>query len=220
MDGNIMTPVDLETYTRQRYNAVGDFFFPEPEMFNFFYKAQCELASEFRCIRRIYTTQSVSGQRAYDFPENSIAIARATYDGEKMTPNDFVIDDAYTGNDENIATTGRPEFYQQWGQRFYLRPVPDTSSLDIKLYTWDMPSVPTTTGTLDVPAVYHIFLSDYALHAMCLQDKDFGLADRYMQAWQANKEQVKKLEKQRLTADRFVTVKDVDDFYPESRYSR
>lgn len=211
-----MTPTELETYVRQRYNAVGDNFFPQAEIFNFFWKAQMELAIEFDVIKRVYTTSTVISQRAYDWPTNAIKLSRMTYEGEPLTPNDFVDDDAYTGGDEDETSTGRPCNYQQFGNSFYLRPIPSAVGT-IKLYTSDMPSVPTSAGTLDVPTQYHVFLADYALHAMCSQDQNAAMADRYLSYWQNSKNLVRQLEKKKLSADRLPVVKDVDSLYRESR---
>ena len=69
-----MTPVELETYIRQRYNAVGDSFFSQLEIFNSMWQAQMELATESLCIKTTYTTTSVASQRAYDFPTNTISV--------------------------------------------------------------------------------------------------------------------------------------------------
>lgn len=217
-----MTPTDLETIVRQRYNAVGDTFFPQAEIFFFFYKAQVELAVEFNCIERVYETVTVDAQRAYDWPERALKIARITYDGEKLIPNDFMSDDTYTGNNENETITGRPQYYQQWGDALYLRPIPGTTEagIQLKLYTFDMPSIPVANGTLDVPAVYHPFLADYALWAMCMQDQNAAIADRFLNAWVSNKKLVDSLEREKLVADRFATVRDMDTIDQESRLYR
>lgn len=203
-----MTPTELETYTRQRYNAVGDNFFSQSEMFNYFYEAQIQLAQKAMCIRSVYTTTSVISQRVYDFPTNAIAIVRVEYDGERIFPNDFIDDDAQTGNNPDETVTGRPQYYQQWGQEVYLRPTPSASSLTIKIYSYDMPSVPTASGTLDVPTRYHTKLSDYALYLMAIKDKNYAQADRYQRTWEKHVEDAVAFERQRHVADELRTVKD------------
>lgn len=201
-----MTPTDLETYIRQSYNAVGDTFYPQIP--NFIYEAQIELARKTMCIRNVYTTVSVASQRVYDFPSTAIAIARVEYDGERIFPNDFIDDDSQTGNNPDETLTGIPEYYQQWGQDLYLRPTPSTSALTIKIYSYDLPSVVTPTGTLDVPTRYHMDLADYALYKMALQDKDFSAADRYKSLWDQKVKDAVIFERQRHVADEFRTVKD------------
>ena len=217
-----MTPSDLLTYTRQRYNAIGDTFFPDGEIYNMFWKAQLELAVEFNCIERVYETPAVANQRAYDKPTNTIKIYRLTYDGMKLFPNDFLSDDAITGQDEDESVTGVPQWYQQWGESFYLRAVPGTSEegKTLRLYTYDIPSVPTANGTLDVPAVYHPFLADYALWVMCMQDKNFAAADKLSIAWKENKRVVDQLERQKNSSDMFITVRDINTIGRDARFPR
>jgi hypothetical protein len=212
-----MTPTELETYVRQRYNALGDNFFPQLEIFNFFYEAQVQLATEAKCIRNIYTTTSVEDQRVYDFPTNAFAIARVEYDGERIKPNDFIDDDAETGNSPDDDITGRAEFYQQWGQEIYLRPIPNADGLTIKIYTYDLPNVPTAVGTLDVPVRYHMKLANYALHCMTLQDKNIAMADRFQALWDKDVKDAIKIELSSKTEDQLRTVKDYMEFV-DTRY--
>lgn len=217
-----MTPTELETYIRQRYNAVGDNFFPQAEIFNFLWEAQLELANEFDCVEKVYSTTAVANQRVYDWPTNAIKLFRMTFDGEPVEPNDFTDDDSYTGGNENETITGRPYWYQQFGTNFYLRPTPGSAEagLVIKLYTFDMPSVPTSVGTLDVPVQYHPFLSNYALYAMCSQDQNASMADRYLDKWRDNKKLVGQLEMKKKSANRLPTVKNIDYIYREARVIR
>lgn len=205
-----MTPSDLETYVRQRYNAVGDTFFPTAEIMNFFYQGQIELAIETNCIQSTYTTSSVDGQRAYDFPTDAISVRRVEYDGARIYPSDFIDDDVLTGNSPDTTSEGIPQFYQIWGSQIYLRPKPNASSETIKVYSYDMPSIPTAAGTLDVPSYAHVYLADYALYCMTMQDKNTALADRFLEKWEQNKVMVKKIEASRMVGDSFRVVKDED----------
>lgn len=201
-----MTPTELETYIRQSYNAVGDNFYPQ--ILSFVYEGQIELAKKAMCIRSVYTTVSVADQRVYDFPTNAIAVTRIEYDGERIFPNDFIDDDSLTGNNPDETLTGIPEYYQQWGQDLYLRPTPSTSALTIKIFTYDLPSVVTSVGTLDVPVRYHMDLADYALYKMALQDKDFNGARLYKDSWDKKVLEAVRFERTRHVADEFRTVKD------------
>ena len=108
-----MTPTELETYVRQRYNAIGDNFYPQALIFNYFYDAEMELARKTKCIQRVYSTTTVASQRAYDVPSLSHAIARVEYDGERLQPNDFVDDDSMTGGNADETITGRPTHYMR-----------------------------------------------------------------------------------------------------------
>lgn len=213
-----MTPTELEEYVRSRYNAVGDTFFSQEEIFNYFWQAQMELAREALCIKRTYTTTSVQGQRVYDFPTSTISIRRVEYDGERIFPNDFSDDDVLTGNSPDEAITGRAENYQQWGYQIYLRPIPDTDGLTIKIYGYDMPSQPTEAGTLDVPLIYHLDLGDYALYCMFGKDKNHQMADYHLGIWNSKKKEVLRAERLRLTGDEYETVKDHEDELVASRF--
>lgn len=213
-----MTPVQLEDYVRQRYNAVGDSFYSQEEIFNYFFSAQMELAREALCIKGTYTTTSVADQRIYAFPSSTISIRRVEYDGERIFPNDFSDDDALTGNAPDEAITGRAENYQQWGYQLYLRPVPDTTGLTIKIYSYDMPSQPSAVGTLDVPVIYHLDLADYALYCMFGKDKNHQMASYHLNIWNSKKTDVIKTERARLQGDEFDIVKDADDMAVSSRF--
>lgn len=210
-----MTPTELETYVRQRYNAVGDTFFPQAEIFNMFWQAQVELALETECIKNIYTTTSTASQRSYDMPTNAMSIARMEYDGKRIFPNDFIDDDALTGNNPNETVTGTPINYQVFGSTFFLRPTPSTSSLTIKIYSYDMPEQPSTTVSFSVPPRYHLFLSDFALFCMFAQDKNGSMADYHSRRWMENKKLVLKTERMRMVGDQFRIVKDNEDLVHE-----
>lgn len=202
-----MTPTDLETYVRQIYNAVGDNFFPQALIFNHFKEAQTELAEKAKCIRSVYTTSTVIDQRVYDFPTNAIAIMRIEVNGERIRPNDFINDDSMTGNNPDETVSGRPQYYQQWGQDIYLRPVPSTVAT-MKIFTYDMPSTPTANGTLDVPERYHLKIANYALAYMAYQDKNYALGDRYFKRWEDALTEAITFERARHVQDEFRTVND------------
>lgn len=213
-----MTPTELEEYVRQRYNAVGDSFYTQLEIMNYFWAAQLELSQETQCIRSIYTTTSVTDQRAYDFPTKGFSVARVEYDGERILPNDFIDDDGLTGNNPADAITGRAAHYQVWGSQIFLRPIPSETGLTIKIFSYDIPSQPTAAGTLDVPAYYHLMLADYALKCMFAKENKHQMAGYHGALWQQHKNTVLKLERARMIGDSFRVVKDREDLWDESRF--
>lgn len=207
-----MTPVQLETLIRQRYNAVGDNFFTQAEIFGNIYAAQCELAMETFCIRNTYTTSSVANQRVYDFPTKTISIRRVEYNGKRIFPNDFVEDDDATGNNPGTTSTGTPEWYQTWDSELYLRPIPATAVTDgIKIYSYDLPDTVTSTGSIDVPDRYHLLLVDFVLYTMFAKEKNFNMAKHHYDIWQKNKDMVLQTERMRDVGDEFTTVKNLDE---------
>lgn len=213
-----MTPSALKDFILQRYNAVGDTFFPEAEIYNYLWAAQMELANETDCIKNIYTTTSVANQRAYDFPTYTKSIARVEYDGERIFPNDFFDDDVLTGNNPDTTLSGRPANYQVFGSQIFLRPVPSTSGLTIKIYSYNYPTQPSATGTLDVPTNYQLMLVDYALSCMFSKDQNTSLAQFHLNLWREHKQVVLRTERQRMVGDSFRVVKDIDDTYNDSGY--
>lgn len=213
-----MTPADLETYVRQRYNAIGDTFYPQLEIYNFFWQAQLELAMETYCIKNVYTALSVADQRAYDIPTNAIVIERVEYDGKRIFQNDLTDDDCYTANNPGTTTSGTPINYQRFGSTLYLRPIPSTDALTIKVFSSDQPTQPSSSGLLDVPSTYHLMLADYALYCMFSQDQNAGMADRHYQIWVSNKSKVQELETLKNSGDEFKVVKSIDDMSQDLRF--
>lgn len=212
-----MSPTELETFVRQRYNAVGDTFYPQAEIFNFFWQAQMQLAIKTKCIKSIYTTSSVADQRAYDFPTNAISIYRIEYDGRKISRTDHDDDDAETGNNPGTTSTGTPICYQEWGRLFYLRPIPSAIAT-VRIFTIDKPAQPTASGALDVPEMYHLDLADYALGCMFAQDKNHVMAQKHFDKWDDNLDKAVAAEALLRLSDGYTVVKDVSDLYLDPRY--
>lgn len=212
-----MTPTELETYVRQRYNAVSDNFFSQSEIFSYFWAGEMELVQETFCIQATDTSiTSTAGTRAYSLPTNTLGIARAEFDGERIFPNQFIDDDVLTGNRPDEGATGTPENYQVFGDSIYLRPVPSTSSLTLKLYLYKLPTDPNSSGTLDVPSRYHLALADYALYCILTKDKNPGMAAAHLTLWQNHKRLAMQTEKLRRGSDSFQVVKDYEDIGNQS----
>jgi hypothetical protein len=147
-----------------------------------------------------------------------MTIRRVEYDGERIYPSDFTDDDMYTGNQPGTTSRGRPTHYQAFNSTLYLRPIPDTSALTIRVFSYNQPSQPSSAGTLDVPARYHLYLADYALYCMFAQDKNPAMADRHLRLWTEHKSTVMKIEQMRRRSDEFAVVKDIEEGYLEPRW--
>lgn len=214
-----MTPADLETYVRRRYNAVSDNFFSQEEIYTYFWAGQMELATETLCIQSIDTSiTSTASTRGYSLPTNTLALARAEFDGERIYPNDFVDDDALTGNNPDDDISGTPTNYQVFGDTIYLRPVPSTSSLTLKLYLYKLPTNPSSSGTLDVPSRYHLALADYALYCILTKDKNPNMAASHLALWNQHKKMAVQTEKLRRSGDSFNVVKDTEESWSITRF--
>ncbi len=202
-----MTPAELNTYVRQRYNASNDGFFADTELYSYMYDAAMQLARESLCIRNIYTSSTVIDQREYAKPARSISIKRISYEGAKLFKINDRIDDALTLNNQDTTQTGTPLYYWEWSSTVDLRPVPDAVG-DLKIYSYDQPDVVSATSTFDVPSRYHLDMANFVLSMMAMKDKNFTAADHYSQVWLQNKKDAKRQEVKFTKGDSFGAVLD------------
>lgn len=205
-----MSPLDINTAARQRYNAVGDTFWSDEEIYNLIYQACLELANEAFLIERTFTTSSVASQQAYDFPTNAIGVKRVTYNGKKLMPMTFREDDVTTILNQDIANTGVPSAYVMWNQALYLRPVPATSSLTIKVFAYVQPQEVSSNTDLEIPVEYQMSLVNYILAEMCAKNKNYQGAGYYRQLWDKDVLRAKRLGRKKNIGDAFNFVKNVD----------
>lgn len=204
------TPTELETIIRQRSNTVGDSFWSSDEMLSLFWMAHIEMAREALCIERIYTTTSVADQQDYDYPTQTIAIKRITYDGEKLEPITMREDDALTLSDMDTTSTGRPKYYFVWNNTLYLRPIPDTSDLEIKIFSFNEPQEILTTSTFEIPSQFVPDTQYYVLSAMAVKEGDVSRANFYQGMWAEAVRRCKAWTRKRLRGDAFAAVQDAD----------
>lgn len=204
-----MTPSQLEEAARRRYNAVGDTFWTQAEMFDLIYQAQMELALEALAIENVYSTTTVASQQAYPWPTRAIRIKRVTYDGTKLGVIDMREDDAITMLNSSTTSTGTPAYYYLWERSVYLRPVP-AAAATLQIWTYDRPQTVTTTSTLDVSEEYHMDLLYFMLAEMSLKDNNPPMEQRYREIWEKRKLEAKKTVRKRLRGDSPAHVKDID----------
>lgn len=186
-----MTIDQLEQAARERYNAVGEPFWSQAEMWNLMYSGCLELATETLCIERTYSTTTVSGTQEYSFPTNVIMVKRVTYDGSKLEPISQRQGDTLTLNDGSVNVTGSPAWYGQFNETFIMYPTPD-DALTLKVWGIVEPQmIIAATATLEVPSFTHMRLVNYMLSEMYAKDKDFASAGYYKGIWEKDKIQVK-----------------------------
>ncbi len=206
-----MTPSEVETQARRRYNSVSDTsFYPQADVFQWIWEAEQELAVRTRCIEGRDTTSltTTASTQAYSVPATFFEVLRVEVDGTKLQKIDFREDDALTIGGANTTSTGTPNYYFIWNRTLYLRPIPDTSSLEIKLYgPKNATALTTASTTLTTPAQYHHRLIPYVVAQMALKDENFDVHEAQLVAWERNVEQTEKDEKRRKRADRFAIVK-------------
>lgn len=206
-----MTPTQLLTMARRRYNAVGDNYFSDDELLDAIYEAEMQLALETECIEKRFDTVSVASQREYALPTANIRIDRITYDGQRLDIQDFIEDDMETGNDEATTSTGTPSFYSIFNDTLFLRPAPSESGKTIQVYSIDEPSIPLITSTLDVPSRFHPYMIDYLLMAMFGKDQNHQMAVYHRDRWDKNVIDAKRWQMKRFVGERYPVVKDEEN---------
>lgn len=204
-----MTPSDLMTYTRQRYNSVGDTLFPDELLLNLIYAASMDLAKKAYVIEQTYTTTTVASTQEYAFPTNAFAIKRVEYDGKKLTPITMREYDALRLQNSTALILGVPEYYFTFNRTISLHATP-AEALSLKLFTYNFPQTVAVTGTLDIPTEYHTDLSLYLLSEMSAMEKNYQGAAYYMNQWDQFVAKTKTEQRKRARADGFISVQDSD----------
>lgn len=210
-----MTPQEVNTAARRRYNAVSDGFWTDEELYDIMYQGCTELATEGLLIESTFSTSSVVSQQEYAWPSNAIAIKRATYDGKKIVPIDFRDDDVLTTLEQTTTEIGVPTSYAFWDDIFYLRPVPSQVKT-IKVWAYVRPSVITASSSLEIPTEWHMELVNLLLREMDAKNKNYVGATYYGNLWKNAVDRAKKFAMKRKRRDSFAVVKNVDMIYQNS----
>jgi len=206
-----MTPQDVNTAARDIYNAVGDSFFTDTQIWNWIWEAERILARRTWCIEGLNSTGAITtttaGTQGYAFPTRALAIKRITVNGRKLKRVTQRDDDALTLSNQAVTTQGWPIYYTEWNNTVYLRPIPDASNYTINWYTYDDPTQVTSgTTNLDVPSVFHFDLVDYVLMRMFAKDKDAMNMAFHRDEWNSHIVDAKAFMKRMKRADSFATV--------------
>lgn len=206
-----MTPAQVETAARRRYNSESSTFWSQDEVFKLIYEAELILARECNAIEGTDTSlTTTAGTRTYSVPATPaiISIKRVEVDGRKLQRIDFRDDDALTLYNAGTAQEGNAQYYTEWDGVLYLRPIPSESALQIKLYTYEEPAMLTTVSTtLSTPTRCHMRLVDYVTAQMAFKDENYDAHDRMIGRWDKFVEQERALAQKRKRADGFATVK-------------
>lgn len=205
------TPAQIEASARAKYNAVGDTFLNSEEFYDLIYEAETILAEEAFVIEKTYSSVSVASQREYAWPTLAISIKRIEYDGTKLTYSTFREDDNVTTSRTDTTTIGRPTIYQLWERNFYLRAIPDTDDLVIKVFSYDMPNLQSSpTANLDTPEHYKKDIINYVVANMAMKDGNVNVAQQYFLRWELGVKRAKKWQIKRRSVDGPRMVKNVD----------
>jgi hypothetical protein len=207
-----MTPAQIETAARRKYNSSSSSFFATAEIYDLIYQAELEIARETKMLegRTTISGGTIASTQSYSYPTGVLEIKRVEVNGYKLKPIDFREDDALTLINSNTTTTGQPIYYFNWSNTVYLRPIPDTSSQEIKIYYYKEPLIVTSaTQTLEVPALFHMSIADYVVAEMAAKDLNSTVSSMYFDKWY-NKHlpAMKRWVRNRRTGDAFNVVKD------------
>lgn len=206
------TPAQIQADARRKYNATGDTFFTDDDFYDLIYEAETILAEEALVIEKIYTTTSVASQREYSWPTTAIAIKRVEYDGNKLRYSTFREDDALTLSQADTTETGTPDFYQLWDRTIYLRPIPGTAGLTIRIFTYDRPSLQSTSSAnLDTPEHYRKDIVNYCLAHMAMKDGNSAVAQSYFNRWDLAVKRAIRWQRKRRGTDGPKRVQNVDE---------
>lgn len=205
-----MTPAQVETAARNRYNASTDNFFSQSEIFDLIYQAEQVLAVETDCIEGVdSSTSTVIGTQAYAFPTNFAAVTRVEWNGRRLVKIDMKEDDLVTALAANTTVTGDPTYYFIWNKTIYLREIPG-SVQTLKVFGYKEPTALTTSplsSTLSVPSWHHTKLVNFVTAHIAGKDKDWDGYNTYMERWDQDVERARVFEKRRKRGDRMAYVK-------------
>lgn len=204
-----MTPAEVITAARNKYNSVSDTFFSDSELYHLVYEAEMQIAMECLAIERTFQTTTVSGTQEYDIPELAISIKRVQYDGKRLTRITESEDDVLTFNDQDTTTTGVPAYYQVWHESISLRPIPN-DALTLKMWCYCEPDEVSATSVLDVPTFCHPRLVNFVVSEMALKDENTGIAQAYLAKWEQDKMDIKKWAQKKKTGDGYGHVQNED----------
>ena len=206
-----MTPDQVITAARQFHNAVGDDFWSDAELFNHLYFCATRLARDALCIQNRYTAVSVASQQEYEQPDRVISIKRVEYNGRKLDPIDFRQLDSVNLGPNGVAVTGTPMYYYWWDNVLGLHPIPATAGLTIKVYTFDLPSFPSSTTTLEIPTQYHSALVFGVRSLMSPKELGHPNTAYYSAEWEKAVKDVISSERKRKRGDKYRTVQREED---------
>lgn len=198
-----MTPTEIESAARQRYNAVGDDFFPQEMIMDLIYGASLQLALEAYPIEKVFSTTSVADQQEYTYPTQMVAIRRIEYDGVKIEPLDLIDDPKSNLNDPK----GTPGGYSIWADVIRMYPTPSEDGKTIKIFGYNEPQRVTSTSVLEIPTEYHLDVVDYILSAFFAKDKDRNMSTYHRELWGRAVLKAKRDRMKRKRSDKFTVVK-------------
>lgn len=201
-----MTPTEVATAARQKYNSVSDTFYSDAELLGLIFEKSTEMAMECLVIEDTSTAVTVASTSEYAWPTTALALKRVTVDSRKV----FKIDDrdADKLNYYNAVTTitGKPEHYWIFDRTLTFLPTPD-AVYTIKYWFYAMPAAVTSVSTLSIPSQFHGDLVNGVVEEMCLKDENYEAAAVYGAKWIMGKKRATAWQAKQKRGDSFAVVK-------------
>jgi len=204
-----MTPTEVNTAARDLYNATGDTYFADTQLYNWQWQASHILAKKAWLIERTYQTTTVAATQDYAFPTNTIAIKRLLVNGRKLKNITHRYDDSITLSNQQVTTQGWPIYYTLWNYTASLRPIPD-SAYTLLIYSYNDAQQITATSSLEIPSLFHFSTVYYLLMMMAAKDKALDLMSFWDAKWQGEIMEAINYKKKMKRADSFATVQSED----------
>lgn len=204
-----MTPTEITTAARDIYNATGDTFFTDLQLYNWMQQGCQEFAKKAWLIEQLYTTSTVASQQSYTLPTLTIGVKRITVNGKKIKHITNREDDAITLSNQAVTSSGQPIYYYEYNYSIYLRPIPDAVYTMI-IFSFDDSAAITATSTLTIPALFHFDLVDYLLWRMFAKDKDVTNMTAHLQIWKQHVVDAIAYKRRLKRTDSFATVQSED----------
>jgi len=202
-----MTLAQIEEAARNKYNSIGSSFYSSQEIYNLIYEAELNMCREGLILENTVSTSTVIGQQTYDYPTDVIAFKRVTWNGIKLTPIDFRLDDQLTLNNSITDQTQDPQYYWTWNNQIYLRPIPSSVNT-LTMYVYKQPSYITSGGTVEAPELFHMDIVNFVVSEMAFKDKQGDIATAYYNRWIEGLRNVRKWSREQKVTDAFNVVKD------------
>jgi hypothetical protein len=202
-----MTPAEIETMARSRYNATGDTNWSSEEIAGIIYQACLEITRDCGLvIERLFQSATVAGTSEYEWPAQASAIKRVTVGGRKLREISMREDDTLTIENQLTTDTGLPEYYYVWNRTINMRPIPQSAET-LQVFAICAEQELTPTSTIDIPEQYHGSLVTYVIKEMSAKDLNWQMFDRYQGMWDDEKNKIRAHIRRAKRADAFAIVK-------------
>jgi hypothetical protein len=200
-----MTPNQIQDRARRITNTYGSNFVSDDELLGYlndFVQEACHYA---RAYERTDVLTSVASQATYTLTQSIHEIKVVLYDGDKCRPVTFREAEAQNYVLQQSSVMGTPDLYYLWAQELVFVPVPASSDLEIKIYSYGAPAELTSASTIPIPETLQHYLVDPIVYRI-LQKEQNPNATNFYQIWQNNKEIIKREMVQKNRSDGYRVV--------------